>query len=136
MLHPVVLYNNIAYANGAQGFWFGGWSTEPYSYNINHTLVNNIEYKNRYKSYLTTGSNLITNTFLVNGNNNTNYFVTDTDFVSLDSSQLARPRKADGSLPDITFLHLRSDSDLIDGGTDIGLPYYGGAPDLGVFESD
>jgi hypothetical protein len=134
MLHPVALYNNIAYSNGAQGFWFGGWETQPYSYSINHTLTNNLEYKNRYKSYLTTGSKLTTNTFLVNGNNNTNYFVTDADFTSLDQSQLLRPRKSDGSLPDIDFLHLISGSDLINVGTNVGLPYSGSAPDIGAFE--
>jgi len=141
MLHPVALYNNIAYANGAQGFWFGAWSTSEYSSGIKHILTNNVEYKNRYKPYLTAGSVLTTNTFLVNGNNNSNYVVTDADFVSLDESQLLRPRKADGSLPDITFLHLRSDSDLINKGVAVpGRTVDGdgniitGAPDLGVFE--
>ena len=32
--------------------------------------------------------------------------ITDSDFQSLDVSQLAAPRKADGSLPDITFMEL------------------------------
>lgn len=65
---------------------------------------------------------------------NTDYNVTDADFVSLDSSQIRLPRKADGSLPDITFLKLASTSDLIDGGIDVGLPYSGSAPDLGYAE--
>ena len=43
-------------------------------------------------------------------------------------------RKADGSLPDINFMHLAAGSDLIDGGTYVGLPYHGSAPDLGYFE--
>jgi hypothetical protein len=34
------------------------------------------------------------------------------DFQSTDASQMTRPRKADGSLPDITFMHLVSGSDL------------------------
>lgn len=63
------------------------------------------------------------------------FTVTNDDFVSLDTSQLMRPRKADGSLPDITFGHLKADSDLIDSGIDVGLPYIGAAPDLGPFES-
>ncbi|WP_302616058.1 hypothetical protein [uncultured Muribaculum sp.] len=33
--------------------------------------------------------------------------LSDTDFESLDASQLLSPRKDDGSLPDITFLKLR-----------------------------
>ena len=46
--------------------------------------------------------------------------VSDADFVSLDVSQLYAPRKADGSLPDITFGHLAAGSDLINAGTDVG----------------
>jgi hypothetical protein len=56
------------------------------------------------------------------------------DFVSLDASQLTLPRKADGSLPDVTFMHLVAGSDLIDVGMDVGLTYTGSAPDLGAFE--
>jgi hypothetical protein len=65
---------------------------------------------------------------------NNNYSVTNADFVSLDSSQIRGARKADWSLPDITFLKLASTSDLIDGGIDVGLPYSGAAPDLGYSE--
>lgn len=65
---------------------------------------------------------------------NTDYNVTDADFISLDSSQIRGARKADWSLPDITFLKLASTSDLIDGGVDVGLPYSGPAPDLGASE--
>jgi hypothetical protein len=38
--------------------------------------------------------------------------VSEEDFQSLDASQLTLPRKADGSLPDITFMKLASESDL------------------------
>lgn len=61
--------------------------------------------------------------------------VANADFVSLDTSQLTRPRKADGSLPDVTFGHLASGSDLIDAGVNVELPYSGTAPDIGAFES-
>ena len=60
--------------------------------------------------------------------------VSAADFQSLDASQMTLPRKADGSLPDITFMHLTSGSDLIDAGLNVGLPYNGAAPDLGAFE--
>lgn len=56
------------------------------------------------------------------------------DFVSLDTAQLRGARKADGSLPDITFGKLVEGSDLIDAGTDVGLAYEGTAPDLGYVE--
>jgi hypothetical protein len=62
--------------------------------------------------------------------------VTNADFVSIDTAGVRGPRKADGSLPDVDFMHLAQGSDLIDGGTDVGLPYNGAAPDLGYAESD
>lgn len=60
---------------------------------------------------------------------------TDADFTSVDIMQLAAPRKADGSLPDISYLHLKSTSSLVDKGVDAGLPFNGTAPDIGAFES-
>ena len=62
--------------------------------------------------------------------------VTNDDFVSIDTAGVRGPRNADGSLPKLNFLHLASGSDLINAGTDVGLPYNGSAPDLGAFESD
>lgn len=60
--------------------------------------------------------------------------VTPDDFISLDEAQLMAPRKPDGSLPDITFMHLKSGSQLIDKGKKLGFPFEGEAPDLGAFE--
>ena len=58
-----------------------------------------------------------------------------TDFVTLDYTGADGPRQADGSLPDLDgFLRLVPGSDLIDAGTDVGLPFSGAAPDLGAFE--
>lgn len=48
---------------------------------------------------------------------------------------MLRPRKADGSLPDINFMKLAPGSDLIDAGINVGLPFSGSAPDLGFSES-
>jgi hypothetical protein len=77
------------------------------------------------------------------------YNVTDADFVSLNVSQLYLPRKADNSLPDVTFGHLAPGSELIDGGMIIPgyhcatagahpgqncVEWYGSAPDIGAFE--
>ncbi len=61
--------------------------------------------------------------------------LTDADFLSPDTAGVRGPRKADGSLPDITFLHIKPTSPLVDAGTDVGLPFNGNAPDLGAFES-
>lgn len=60
--------------------------------------------------------------------------VSDADFQSLDIDELLGPRKADGSLPDVKFMHLVAESDLIDKGVEVGLTYEGEAPDLGAFE--
>jgi hypothetical protein len=62
--------------------------------------------------------------------------VTNEDFVSIDTLGVRGLRNADGSLPDLEFLHLASGSDLIDAGVDVGLPYNDAAPDLGAFETD
>lgn len=56
------------------------------------------------------------------------------DFLSLDDGCARGPRQADGSLPDCAFLRLVSNSDLINKGIDVGIPYSGSAPDLGAFE--
>jgi hypothetical protein len=64
------------------------------------------------------------------------FVVTFDDFVTIDTSGMRGPRSSDGNLPETTFLHLASGSDLIDGGTNIGLPYLGLGPDLGAFEFD
>ena len=61
--------------------------------------------------------------------------VTAADFLSTDASQMTLPRNPDGALPDISFMHLTANSDLIDAGTNVGLPFNGPAPDLGAFES-
>lgn len=56
------------------------------------------------------------------------------DFVSVDGSSALGPRNSDGSLPDIDFLTLRESGQMIDKGTDVGLPYAGSAPDFGARE--
>ena len=40
-----------------------------------------------------------------------------------------------GSFPDVNFTRLVPKSDLIDKGTNVGLPFSGPAPDLGPFET-
>lgn len=70
--------------------------------------------------------------------------VTDADFVLTDSTsaiaEMIAARKADNSLPDITFLTLASTSDLIGAGTPVGVSYDGddhpwsASPSIGAFE--
>jgi hypothetical protein len=63
------------------------------------------------------------------------FTVSDSDFISLDTAQVLAPRNPDWSLPNITFMHLALGSQLIDVGTDVGIPFNGSAPDLGAFET-
>ncbi len=65
---------------------------------------------------------------------NTGFSCSSSDFASLDYSQMLNPRQADGSLPEITLLHLVPTSGLINSGINVGLPFEGLAPDLGAFE--
>jgi hypothetical protein len=60
---------------------------------------------------------------------------TAADFISIDTTGVRGPRKPDGSLPDITFMHLVSTSQFVNKGTNVGIAYIGTAPDLGCFES-
>jgi len=62
--------------------------------------------------------------------------VTSADFLSVAESEALAPRQADGSLPKVDFMRIAPGSDLIDKGTNVGLPFNGPAPDLGPFESD
>jgi hypothetical protein len=52
-----------------------------------------------------------------------------------DTTGVRGPRNTDGSLPIIQFMHLNPSSDLVNNGTDVGLPYNGSVPDIGCFET-
>jgi len=57
------------------------------------------------------------------------------DFLSLEEAELTRPRRADGGLPEVSFLRLRPGSRLVDRGVETGHPFRGAAPDPGASES-
>lgn len=119
----VTLYNCSAYDNG-QNYGFG--NTNPLE-------------KLTIKNSNTLGGVGSINAATLDVTNNSwmeGFDTTPDDFQSLDYSELMGPRKEDGSLPDVSFFHLTSGSDLIDGGVDVGLPYNGSAPDLGAFEHE
>lgn len=63
------------------------------------------------------------------------FVATADDFRSTDDTGADGPRRADGSLPHIEYMHLTAGSDLIDAGVNVGLPFAGMAPDLGCFET-
>ena len=68
-------------------------------------------------------------------NNSWNLAVTvnPADYENLTVAAAGAPRQVDGSLP-MGFARLVSGSDLIDKGTNVGIPFSGVAPDLGAFE--
>jgi hypothetical protein len=118
----MTLYNCTSYLNGQNyGFSNSGYGT---------LIIKNCA------SLATTSSNSFNSSSVTQTNNtwSSGFSCSTTDFVSLDVSQMLGSRKADGSLPDITLLHLTVESALIDKGTNVGLPYNGSAPDLGAYE--
>ncbi|MBC7783302.1 MAG: DUF4990 domain-containing protein [Burkholderiales bacterium] len=126
-------YNNTAYSNSGANFnMLEAIDTSPENSSVPGTreiMHNNLAYVGTGVSNLNqTGDKVSHNWFTLP------VTVNDADFQSLDASQMTLPRKPDGSLPDITFMHLKPGSDLIDAGRDVGLPFNNAAPDLGAFE--
>lgn len=122
----IELQNNSSYKNLTNGYKF--------NYNgIKFIAKNNLCYSNSSVTEFTSTSILETNSFSCIVTNP--FTVTPADFVSLDGTQLTRSRQSDGNLPEIDFLHLVTGSDLVNSGVNIGLPYNGGAPDIGAFET-
>ena len=129
--HRVQLYNNVSYANGVTGLNFH-WN------NLVHTFKNNLSFGNGNRQVEVSTNSISSNnsygTGYSDGGSGWALTTSAADFVSLDVSQLANPRQADGSLPIITAFTLAAGSDLINAGTNVGLPYNGSAPDIGAFE--
>jgi hypothetical protein len=66
------------------------------------------------------------------------FTVTADDFAAacgVDTAGVRGPRNADGSLPVLNFMHLNPESDLVNHGTNVGLPFEGLHPDLGCYET-
>jgi len=134
------IYNNVGYhnaagpnADGSQVWNLNFQFAEPTSNpQVVHELKNNIAFGNQHPS------NVQANYDNCDEEHNTwddGFSVSSDDFLTVDSTGVDDPRNADGSLPDLDFLKLRSDSPLIDAGVEVGLSYNGDAPDLGAFES-
>jgi hypothetical protein len=149
-LHDVVLRNCLAVYNREKGFDQNNNKGSMILYNCtgykngrNYGMNNydpaageEMVIKNSV-SYLGTNTDVF-RTVAVRTNNSwqSPFVVTAADFASLDTAVLRAPRNADGSLPAISLMKLAQGSDLIDGGTNVGLPYYGSAPDVGYAESN
>lgn len=132
--HPAgsVWTNNTAYRNNSNFNMLNRNAEFTESIpGFGHILTNNLSYKpkNAHLHQINFDKcTLSNNSFQLELN------LTDNDFESIDENQLTKPRKPDGSLPDIDFLKPTKKSPLIDAGTNAGFPFKGKAPDLGAFE--
>lgn len=126
--------HNTAYKNAFNFNMVNRESAQSQNINVNgysHVLKNNLSFQGRSgeTAYLDTSQNtVLTNSFGMN------FSLSNTDFISLDESQLMAPRKADGSLPDIDFMAIDPSSPLMNAGSDIGFPFLGSAPEPGALE--
>ena len=142
-------YNNTAYSNG-NGFnmWASTWDDAGnrtdgiiLKGDKAHVMKNNISFPNK-TSYI--GGDYASGEY---NTWNLNITPAASDFLSVDDPSMTitgqdlstiagmlGPRQPDGSLPDLDFLKLKKGSQMIDKGVNIGIPYVGGAPDLGAYE--
>lgn len=146
LMHHFILKNCLAFDNKVKGF-------DQNNNDGSMTLINCTGFNNKSANYkITRQVNQGQNVFVQNSVSFTGsvdlgsfvqqvtnswmnpFVVTKEDFLSIDTTGVRGKRKPDGSLPDVNFMKLAAGSDLIDGGTDVGLPYLGKAPDLGAFE--
>ena len=123
-LCKMFICNNIFYGNHEKGIYFSSaWG------DAQHVIKNNIAYNN--KNDVSIGIKLP----IIDHNSwQLESPLTEQCFICTDWTQLLKPRKPDGSLPDIDFLKPPTKSFLKDAGADVGLPYWGVAPDIGVHQ--
>ncbi|XXY50158.1 right-handed parallel beta-helix repeat-containing protein [Sorangium sp. So ce269] len=151
-----IVRNNVAWKNKAAGFYANHSSG-------GNTWLNNTAYKNGTQyNMLASPPDDSSQTIILTGelahemrnnigfpNKNSNMGGVDTAFNTWDlditetssafestsDAGCTDPREADGSIPSTcVFMKLKAESDLIDKGTDVGLPFVGSAPDLGAHE--
>jgi hypothetical protein len=91
-----------------------------------HDLRNNVAFG---------GPNSIRNALEQSNSWNLSLTVRPEDYKDLTMVSARAPRAADGSLAAADFLQLQANSALVDAGVDVGLPFSGKAPDLGIFEA-
>jgi parallel beta-helix repeat protein len=119
------MINCTAYRNNQNTFSFYEAATGGTL--LHHVLKNCISYGGN-------GVSLYSTTVQVTNSWQQAFSLSDADFSGVDTAGVTGPRNADYSLPKLAFMHLSSTSKAIDKGTDVGLPYYGAAPDLGAYE--
>ncbi len=124
-------FNNTSYNNGVQYNMLASPAGDPnttitLSGSLVHRMRNNVGFPNKNSNM--NGVDTDHNTW------DLGISEASGDFASTSDTGFTGPRQADGSMPAIDFLKLKSGSPLIDKGTDVALPYVGSAPDLGAYE--
>ncbi len=132
--HPIAdyWYNNTGFNNKGGNFFMQGItiSGSDYTMTPRGILKNNVAFTGTaITSGAGSGVDAANNSWNLSG-----VSVSGADFLSIDTAGIYGQRKADGSLPDVKFMHLSATSKLIDKGTDVGFAFSGAAPDLGAFE--
>jgi hypothetical protein len=147
LMHNFILRNCLAFENKAKGFDQNNNKGSMTFYNC--TGHNNLGNNYSIPLALNTGKTCTIINCVVLGKYSLGSFVVQEtnswqspfvtsadDFVSISPDEVTAPRQADGSLPVIAYMHLAPGSDLIDAGTDVGIPYHGSKPDLGAWETE
>ena len=142
------MYNNTSYANGIN--YSGGKPTDTFKNNLSYGATALNAFGEPYEC-ASMSNGIIESNNTWDWSSGYPWFtlskevtVTDADFVGItgnwvvDSLYLVdlftAPRQADGSLPAQRPLMLAPTSDLINAGVNVGIPYYGSAPDIGYSE--
>jgi hypothetical protein len=144
---PHIIRNSIAFDNKSKGFdqnhntagitvlnCTAYRNERNYSFSENptdsiftlHILKNNISFD---------GTNSIVSTSIDTSNSWNGFFVTWQDFLSIDTSLAIISRDENYQIPYTDFLRLKPTSQFVDAGIDVGIPYFGEAPDIGAFEN-
>ncbi len=127
-------FNNTSYNNGVQfDMLASSWDSNDnrtdgviLTGNKVHRMRNNIGFPNKNRNMQGVDSRFNTWDFGITPLSG--------DFLSVSDAGTKGSRNADGSLPTLDFLKLRSGSQMIDKGTTVNLPYSGSSPDLGAYE--
>jgi hypothetical protein len=131
--HNFTLINCLAFHNKAKGFDQNSNMGSMFFYNC--TGYSNVGNDYSVSTTIASGKKAeIKNCVLFNGKKSLGSFVVQQSN-SVDTTGISGPRKSDGFLPEIEFMHLAHGSDLINAGIDLGFPFLGYAPDLGAFET-
>lgn len=124
----ITLYNNTSFANASGNYIMNSIALD--AGNV-MTVKNCIA----FTAAGTAGNNSFVTGAVIQSNSwQSPLAASNADFISLDTVGARAPRKADGSLPDINFMHLAEGSDLVDAGQIVGLSFSGTAPEIGAFE--